>query len=153
MPHQFTSNRFLSRHLANYNIRTEEVTERQLTRPFQPTPVFLPGESHGQRSLVGCNPRGHKESDTTERLSARAHTHTHTHTHVKWSVLATRAGAGIQAPLSSPTINTIPSTQTPSSSLLPVSVTKRHRRLVSLLLFGTPRPISSALQMTGTNPP
>ena len=31
-----------------------------------PTPVFLPGESHGLRSLVGCSPQGHKESDTTE---------------------------------------------------------------------------------------
>ena len=29
----------------------------------QLTPVFLPGESRGQRSLVGCSPRGHKESD------------------------------------------------------------------------------------------
>ena len=29
----------------------------------QPTPVFLPGESHGQRSLVGYSPGGHKESD------------------------------------------------------------------------------------------
>ena len=35
-------------------------------RKWQPTPVFLPGESHGQRSLVGFSPRGHKESDTTE---------------------------------------------------------------------------------------
>ena len=35
---------------------------------WQPTPVFLPGESHGQRSLVGNRPRGRKESDTTERL-------------------------------------------------------------------------------------
>ena len=33
---------------------------------WQPTPVFLPGESHGQRSLVGYSPQGHKESDTTE---------------------------------------------------------------------------------------
>ena len=32
-----------------------------------PTPVFLPGESHGQRSLVGYSPRV-AESDTTERL-------------------------------------------------------------------------------------
>ena len=31
--------------------------------------VFLPGESHGQRSLVGYSPWGHKESDTTERLT------------------------------------------------------------------------------------
>ena len=30
------------------------------------TPVFLPGESHGQRSLAGNSPYGHKESDTTE---------------------------------------------------------------------------------------
>ena len=30
-----------------------------------PTPVFLPGESHGQRSLVGYSPWGHKESDET----------------------------------------------------------------------------------------
>ena len=34
----------------------------------QPTPVFLPGESHGGRSLVGYSPWGRKESDTTERL-------------------------------------------------------------------------------------
>ena len=33
---------------------------------WQPTPVFLPGESHGQRSLAGYGPVGHKESDTTE---------------------------------------------------------------------------------------
>ena len=36
---------------------------------MQPTPVFSPGESHGQRSLAGYSPWGHKESDTTERLS------------------------------------------------------------------------------------
>ena len=35
----------------------------------KPTPVFLPGESHGQRSLVGYSPWGCKESDTTELLN------------------------------------------------------------------------------------
>ena len=35
-------------------------------REWQPTPVFLPGESHGQRSLVGYSPWGRKESHTTE---------------------------------------------------------------------------------------
>ena len=35
-------------------------------RPRQPTPVFLPGESHGQRSLAGYSPQGLKELDTTE---------------------------------------------------------------------------------------
>ena len=38
------------------------------SRKWQPTPVFLPGKSHGQRILVGYSPRGRKESDTTERL-------------------------------------------------------------------------------------
>ena len=35
---------------------------------WHPTPVLLPGKSHGWRSLVGCSPWGRKESDTTERL-------------------------------------------------------------------------------------
>ena len=38
-------------------------------RAWKPIPVFLPGESHGQRSLAGYSPWGHKEFDTTERLS------------------------------------------------------------------------------------
>ena len=38
-------------------------------RKWQPAPVFLPGEFHGRRSLVGYSPWGRKESDTTERLS------------------------------------------------------------------------------------
>ena len=37
-------------------------------RKWPPTPVLLPGKSHGQRSIVGYSPRGRKESDTTERL-------------------------------------------------------------------------------------
>ena len=35
-------------------------------RQWQPTPVLLPGESHGHGSLVGCSPWGRTESDTTE---------------------------------------------------------------------------------------
>ena len=38
-------------------------------RKCQPSPVFLPGESHGQRSLAGYSLWGHKESDMTERLT------------------------------------------------------------------------------------
>ena len=37
-------------------------------RKWQPTPVFLLGESYGQRNLVGYSPWGHKESDMTEQL-------------------------------------------------------------------------------------
>ena len=36
-------------------------------RKWHPTPVLLPGESHGWRSVVGYSPWGHKESDTAER--------------------------------------------------------------------------------------
>ena len=53
-------------------------------REWQPTPVLLPGESHGQRSLVGYSPLGRKKWDMTERLThthTRTHTHTHTHIH------------------------------------------------------------------------
>ena len=38
-------------------------------REWQPTPVFLPGEFHGQRRLVGCSSWGHMELDTTEWLT------------------------------------------------------------------------------------
>ena len=37
-------------------------------RRRHPTPVLLPGKSHGRRSLVGCSPWGHEESDMTEQL-------------------------------------------------------------------------------------
>ena len=37
-----------------------------------PTPLLLPGKSHGLRSLVGCSPWGHEELDTTERLHFHA---------------------------------------------------------------------------------
>ena len=37
-------------------------------RQWQPTPVLLPGKSHGRRSLVGCSPWGREESDPTEQL-------------------------------------------------------------------------------------
>ena len=37
-------------------------------RQWHPTPVLLPGKSHGWRSLVGCSPWGREKSDTTERL-------------------------------------------------------------------------------------
>ena len=37
-------------------------------RKWQPASVFLPGKSHGQRSLVGYSPQGHKESAKTEHM-------------------------------------------------------------------------------------
>ena len=39
-----------------------------LRKQRHPTPILLPGKSHGQRSLVGCSPWGCEESDMTERL-------------------------------------------------------------------------------------
>ena len=46
-----------------FDLRVRKIPWR---RAWQPAAVFLPGESHGQRSLVGSSPWGHKESDTTE---------------------------------------------------------------------------------------
>ena len=51
-------------------------------RQWHPTPVLLSGKSHGRRSLVGCNPWGREESDTTERL------------HFPFSLLCTGEGNG-----------------------------------------------------------
>ena len=47
--------------------------EDPLEEGMATTPVFLPGDFHGQRSLVGHSARGCKESDTTERLSTAQH--------------------------------------------------------------------------------
>ena len=47
--------------------RAEQGTSLE-TPSWQPTPVFLPGESHGRRSLVGYGPRGRKESDSPNRI-------------------------------------------------------------------------------------
>ena len=54
-------------------------------------PLHLPGEFHGQRSLVSYSPWSHKKSDTIERLTrvcVRAHTHTHTPLLGSWPQLA-----------------------------------------------------------------
>ena len=47
----------------------ESQVDPWVRRKWLPTPVFLPGESCGQKSLVGYSPRSFKESDTTERLT------------------------------------------------------------------------------------
>ena len=49
-------------------------------RAWQPTPAFLPGESHGQRSVAGYSPWGRKESDATEETE---HVEVLTSTHLK----------------------------------------------------------------------
>ena len=50
------------------NFLTTEEKNVLICWQWHPTPVLLPGKSHGQRSLVGCSLWGHEESDTTERL-------------------------------------------------------------------------------------
>ena len=52
-----------------YFYKSPFFTNMTWRRKWQPTPVFLPGESHGQRSLAGCSPRGHRELDRTEWLT------------------------------------------------------------------------------------
>ena len=53
------------------------------SRTWQPTPVFLPGKFHGQRSLVGFSPGVHNESDMTDCMHTCARAHTHTHIHIQ----------------------------------------------------------------------
>ena len=53
-------------------------------RRWHPTPVLLPGKSHGRRSLVGCSPGGHEESDTTEQLHFHFSLFTFMHRRRKW---------------------------------------------------------------------
>ena len=55
----------------------DEVWRRQ----WNPTPVLLPGKSHGLRSLVCCSPLDCEESDTTERLHFHFHALTHSSVH------------------------------------------------------------------------
>ena len=51
---------------AFHGLKFPVVPGQSWRRAWQPTPVFLPGESHRQRSLAGNSPWGHKESDMTE---------------------------------------------------------------------------------------
>ena len=57
-------------------------------RQWHPTPVLLPGKSHGWRSLVCCSPWDHEESDTTERL----------HFHFSLSCIGEGNGNPLQCP-------------------------------------------------------
>ena len=67
--------------LAMWETRVQSLGQKiPWKREWQPTPVFLPGESPGWRSLAGSRTWGRKELDVTEWLT---HTHTHTHTHNK----------------------------------------------------------------------
>ena len=54
------------------------------SRRRQPTPVFMPGKFHGQRSLAGYSLLGCRVRHDWACMRARAHTHTHTHTHTLW---------------------------------------------------------------------
>ena len=56
-------------------------------RKWQPTPVFLPGKSHGPQSLVGYHPWGRKESDTTERLHFHFHTYNSDYIHIIYTYI------------------------------------------------------------------
>ena len=72
-----------------YNIMlVSDVLHNDLTfAKWQPTPVLLPGESHGRRSLMGCSPWGRKESDTTEGLHFTSYIAVYACTHMYVCVL------------------------------------------------------------------
>ena len=64
------------------HLRVGRVNHRR--RQWHPTPVLLPGKSHGRRSLVGCSPWGCWGSDTTERLHFHFSLFTFMHWRRKW---------------------------------------------------------------------
>ena len=68
MERQFLSTCYL------WMLTIEETLNWGQSKKWQPSPVFLSGEFHGQRSLATCNPWGRKESDTAERLTQHHHT-------------------------------------------------------------------------------
>ena len=65
--------------MGSLRVRDDSATSLSLStfmhwrRKWQPTPVFLPGESHGWRSQVGCSPWGRTELDTTEVTQQQQH--------------------------------------------------------------------------------
>ena len=63
--------RFVCHHSDSLGLSLVQSLSREdpLEKFWQPTPVLLPGEFHGQRSLAGYSSWGHKDLDTTEQLS------------------------------------------------------------------------------------
>ena len=61
--------------MGSQRVRQDLGTEQ--SRAWHPTPVLLPGKSHGRKSLVGYSPWGCEESDTTERLHFQVFTFVH----------------------------------------------------------------------------
>ena len=59
--------------IAKFRLKLKKVGKTTWRRQWQPTPVLLPGKSHGRRSLVGYSPWGREESDMTERLRFHFH--------------------------------------------------------------------------------
>ena len=71
IPLQFAEDYIYRKHISiwiRHGKQNENSCVKVIVWVWHPTPVPLPGKSHGQRSLVGCSPRGHQESDTTEWL-------------------------------------------------------------------------------------
>ena len=102
-------------------------------REWQPTPVFLPGESHGQRNVVGHRPWGCKESDPTEQL---------TYTHMYFKYVSVYASILLSLFVS-------PSPSSPS----PVSINLISMSVSPLLAFFTTGPSSlfgSSSEIPGT---
>ena len=66
-------NKISLKHRRHRKCRFDLWVGKILWRAWQPTPVFWIGESDGLSSLMGYNPKGHKESDMTEQLSMHTH--------------------------------------------------------------------------------
>ena len=96
-------------------------------RKWQPTPVFLPGKSHGLRNLAGCSPWGSKESDTTEQLRVHTYTQSSASPVIIWipssvplsHFLLLAQPLGLPIPVTMPKCQCLISDHTPSEKLCP----------------------------------
>ena len=66
------------------HMQKNDTVPQSWKQQWHPTPVLLPGKSHGRRSLVSCSPWGRQESDTTERLQFHFSLFTFMHWRRKW---------------------------------------------------------------------
>ena len=85
-------------------------------RQWHPTPVLLPGKSHGWRSLVGCSPLDREESDTTERL----------HFHFSLSCIGERNGNPLQCSCLGAVVYGVAQSSTRLKQLSSSSSSSRH---------------------------
>ena len=124
-------------------------------RQWHPTPVLMPGESHGRRSLVGCSPWGREESNMTEQLHFQFSLHFYalekemaTHSSVlAWRIPGTGEPGGLlsMGSQSRTRLKRLSSSRSSTSRLRPTATQHEGRRQAWLSVKCEPLSCSSQL--------